>query len=123
MTFLDSSKSISFIDPPTIRNIVMHKIIAPNENIPGHIKIEGSVEIKAIIIETSTVRSQKMSRIPPKTDGFSNLATAPSNTSKKKDITINIIEHVIKPKLHDENPLNIIERALNNPITNPITVS
>ena len=97
--------------------------MAPNERIPGHIKVEGSVEISAIIIETSTVRSEKTSKIPPKIDGVSILATAPSSTSKKNDITINTIEHIINPNVHDENLLNKIERALNNPIINPTTVS
>ena len=66
----------------------MHKTIAANEKSPGHIKFKGSVEIRAKIINTSTVRSQNMSKIPPKVVGFSNLAKIPSRTSKKKIVPL-----------------------------------
>jgi 2,3-bisphosphoglycerate-independent phosphoglycerate mutase len=61
-----------------------HKTIAPRENNPGHINIKGSVEIRDIIIVTSTVLSQKISKIPPKVVGRINRAKAPSKASKKK---------------------------------------
>ncbi len=108
--------------PPTTKNIVIHNTTAASENNPGHIKFNGSVEINAKIIATSTVRSQKMSKIPPNVVGSLTLARAPSKLSKKNDYVIKIADIIINSKVHGKIPLNKIKIALNNPKINPIIV-
>jgi len=49
-----------------------------------------------MIIKTSTVRSQKMSKIPPKTVGSLNRAMIPSNVSIKNEIPVKIDANIIK---------------------------
>ena len=100
----------------------MHKMIAPKENIPGHISINGWVEISAIIIKISTVRSQNTTKIPPNMVVFPDLAIAPSNVSMKKDNTIKIVEMNINI-ISCNIPLRKMKKAQKIPISSPIKVS
>jgi len=101
----------------------MHKTIAPKENIPGHIKIEGFVDINAIMMDISTVLSQKISNIPPNLVIPFNLAMVPSRASIKKEIPIIIAEIMINIKLSSlKIPLKKIRKAVCKPNIKPIIV-
>ena len=85
-----------------MRNMEMHNTIDAKENIPGQMRFDESVATIAIIIDTSTRRSQKMSNIPPKIVGPSNRATAPSKVSIKKEIMVKDMEQTIKIIIRSE---------------------
>ncbi len=74
----------------------IHNNVAAKVNIPGQTRFNGSVATIAIIMDTSTKRSQKMSNIPPKVVGPSNRATDPSKVSIKKEIIVKITDNTIK---------------------------
>jgi hypothetical protein len=112
------------IIPPTIRNIEIHKTMAAKENKPGQIRLVGSVVTIAIIMETSTSRSQNISNIPPKIVGPSNLAIEPSSVSIKKETVIAIAEHIINDIANAKKILlRYIKNELVKPKNNPRIVS
>ncbi len=124
MTFELLSILSLLIIPPTIRKIEIHKTMAAKENKPGQIKFVGSVVTIAIIMETSTNRSQNISNIPPNIVGPSNLAIEPSRVSIKKETIITIAEHTIKYIANaKKTPLKYIKNELVKPKTNPRIVS
>ncbi|GAH44144.1 unnamed protein product [marine sediment metagenome] len=60
--------------------------------------------------------------MPPKIVGCFNLANVPSNTSRKKEMHINIAAEIIKGSSKTNIRLKKIDKALKKPINKAITV-
>lgn len=73
----------------------------------------------AIMIRTSTARSQKISKIPPNLEGPLALAIGPSKVSKTKEIIINTIEIIQNPIIIGNCPLKKMNKAPSKPIPKP----
>lgn len=107
----------------TIKNIEMHKTIAPKLNNPGQIRVVGSVDTTAIIIEISTVLSENISKIPPNIVGSLALAIAPSIVSNINEISIKMHATIINSNSNGKTELKNVKKAVNIPNIKPMMVS